>query len=32
MQEKKARPTGTERNYTAEQLAALFDNLDEIKI
>ena len=30
--EKKARPTGTERNYTAEQLAALFDNLDEIKI
>ncbi len=30
--EKKARLTGTERNYTAEQLAALFDNLDEIKI
>lgn len=30
--EKKARQTGTERNYTAEQLAALFDNLDEIKI
>lgn len=30
--DKKARLTGTERNYTAEQLAALFDNLDEIKI
>ncbi len=29
---KRARKTGTEREYSSEELNALFDNLDDVKI